>query len=316
MSKSMVEVRDPVGTLPEPTFSNVSYGDTERQVMDVWLAKSDRPTPVVVYFHGGGWLTGDKSKVALSGEVQDLLDAGISFVSANYRFIQQSIRTGDTFVEPVVDAERVAREAPPVSVPIGDAARVVQFVRSQAESWNLDKARLAVSGNSAGACSSLWLAFHSDLEDPLASDAIARESTRPCCVAAMCVQTTLDPRQMRKFIPNIVYGGHAFGFTWDPENHGYEFERFSASRDIVLPWVEAYSPYALLDESAPPVYMEYTGGAPNCASDEKDPNHSANFGVLIQPRLDELGIEYEFVYPGIEQRKYANAVDYLIDRLS
>ena len=39
----------------EPTFKNEEY-DTkhERNVLDFWRAESSKPTPVVVYFHGGG----------------------------------------------------------------------------------------------------------------------------------------------------------------------------------------------------------------------------------------------------------------------
>ncbi|MEI6425472.1 MAG: hypothetical protein WCP55_24890, partial [Lentisphaerota bacterium] len=42
-----------------PTYADVRYGEHERNVMDVWLAKSDTPTPCVMMIHGGGWLGGD-----------------------------------------------------------------------------------------------------------------------------------------------------------------------------------------------------------------------------------------------------------------
>ena len=38
-----------------PTKANVPYGTHERQVLDFYQAKSDSPTPVVFYIHGGGW---------------------------------------------------------------------------------------------------------------------------------------------------------------------------------------------------------------------------------------------------------------------
>ena len=34
---------------------NVPYGKHERQVLDFYPAKSNTPTPVVFYIHGGGW---------------------------------------------------------------------------------------------------------------------------------------------------------------------------------------------------------------------------------------------------------------------
>lgn len=36
-------------------LTNVPYGSHERQVLDFYPAKSDTPTPVVFYIHGGGW---------------------------------------------------------------------------------------------------------------------------------------------------------------------------------------------------------------------------------------------------------------------
>ena len=44
----------------EPTQSNVPYGTHERQVLDFYQAKSESPTPVVFFIHGGGWVSGDK----------------------------------------------------------------------------------------------------------------------------------------------------------------------------------------------------------------------------------------------------------------
>ncbi|MEO2047672.1 MAG: hypothetical protein ABGX16_13990 [Pirellulales bacterium] len=54
-----------------------------------------------------------------------------------------------------------------------DAARALQLVRSKATEWNIDKQRIGASGGSAGACSSLWLAFHPDMANPASSDPVA-----------------------------------------------------------------------------------------------------------------------------------------------
>ena len=36
-------------------LKDVAYGNHPRQVLDFYQAKSDKPTPVVFYIHGGGW---------------------------------------------------------------------------------------------------------------------------------------------------------------------------------------------------------------------------------------------------------------------
>jgi acetyl esterase/lipase len=49
---------------PEPpvpaTATNVKYGLNERNVLDFFQAKSEKPTPLVFCIHGGGWQGGDK----------------------------------------------------------------------------------------------------------------------------------------------------------------------------------------------------------------------------------------------------------------
>jgi len=45
-----------------PTYKDVAYGPHERQRLNFWQAKSDKPTPVIVHIHGGGWLSGSKAE--------------------------------------------------------------------------------------------------------------------------------------------------------------------------------------------------------------------------------------------------------------
>ena len=272
----------------EPTHQSVSYGVHRKQIVDFWNAPSDKPTPVAVYIHGGGWGAGSHVD---PGHVEDFLKVGISVASVEYRFINESIADG---------------MVPPVKGPMSDAARAIQFIRSKSGEWNIRKDRLGLWGGSAGACTSLWLAFHKDLADPASTDPISRESTRPTCVAANAAQTSLDPQQMKQWTPNSTYGGHAYGVKnfWAPE-----------TRESILPWINEYSPYALASSDAPPIFMSY-GTPPALGQDEKDPTHSANFGVKLQERLQALKVESELVYPGAPETKHKTGPEFLMDKLS
>ncbi|HSH95466.1 MAG TPA: lipase, partial [Roseimicrobium sp.] len=190
----------------------------------------------------------------------------------------------------------------------------LQLVRSKAAEWNIDKQRIGTSGGSAGACSSLWLAFHNDMADPKSADPIAHESTRLWCAAVNVAQTTLDPQQMKEWTPNSRYGGHAFGFTGDKEKKLSQFDEFLAKRDTILPWIAEYSPYALVTSDDPPIYLYY-GTAPALGQDQKDPTHTANFGVKLQEKCKEAGVPCELAYPGAPDMKHPQTQDYLIERL-
>lgn len=283
----------------QPTQANVAYGTHERQVLDFYQAVSDKPTPVVYHIHGGGWVAGDKKSVA---GLEQYLAAGISVVSINYRYTTQA---------------QLAGVKPPIKWPLSDAARALQFVRSKAVEWNLDKPRIGATGGSAGACSSLWLAFHKDLADPKSADPVTRESTRLWCAAVAGAQTSLDPQQLKEWTPNSRYGGHAFGFMPDPNDlrtRDTQFAEFLAARESVLPWIQQYSPIEHVTADDPPVWLIYSA-PPALGQEQKDPTHTANYGVKLQEKCKAIGVECELVYPGAPNVKHATAQDYLIKTL-
>ena len=284
--------------LPKPTEFDVAYGDHPKQKMHFWKADSDAPTPLLFFIHGGGWMGGGRMS-GLTTMLPEILDAGISVVSVEYRFIPEAT------VDGVV---------PPVKGPLHDAARALQFVRSKADQWNIDKERIAASGGSAGACSSLWLAFHPDMADASSDDPIARESTRLMCAAVRGAQTTLDPQQMKDWTPNSRYGGHAFGFKGDPLTKLSQFDEFLAKRDTILPWIAEYSPYALVSDDDPPVHLFYSG-PPALGQEQKDPTHTSNFGVKLLEHCRNTGVDCELVYPGADDVEHPTTTEYLISQL-
>jgi acetyl esterase/lipase len=274
-------------SVPKPTVSLARYGKHERHVIDFWKAESNKSTPLVFVIHGGGWQGGSKERVNRFADVSALLKAGISVTALNYRYVKQAVAEG---------------VKPPVKAPLHDAARALQFVRSKAKEWNIDYDRIGAAGGSAGACSSLWLAFHDDMAQK-SNDLVARESTRLWCAAVKGAQTTLDPKQMKEWTPNSKYGGHAFGFG--------NFAQFLAGREKILPWIAEYSPYALVSRNDPPVYLIYNA-PPAIGKDQRDPTHTSNFGLKLQEHCKANGVSCELVYPGAPDVKHTSATEFLI----
>jgi acetyl esterase/lipase len=284
--------------LPNPTEYDVTYGPHPKQVMYFWKAESAKPTPLLFFVHGGGWSGGGR----LSGVTKmlpEMLKNGISVVSIEYRFVAEATKDG---------------VVPPVKGPLHDAARALQFVRSKATEWNIDKERIGACGGSAGACTSLWLAFHPDMADTKSSDPIARESTRLWCAAVMGAQTTLDPQQMKDWTPNSNYGAHAFGISGDAAKKISPFDAFLSKRDSIKEWIAEYSPYALVTSDDPSIYMSYSD-APAIGKEQKDPTHTSNFGVKLQEHCKASGVACELFYPGAPEAKHTTAQDYLMERL-
>ena len=288
---------------PVPTVADFAYGDqSQRQKLDFWQPKSDSPTPVVLLIHGGGWMNGDKTSYG-SNMIQPFLDARIAVAAINYRFIPEAM---DQKVEP------------PVKACVYDSARALQTIRAKAKEWNIDRNRVGATGGSAGACTSLWLALHDDIADPESKDPIARESSRLSCAAVTGAQTSLDAKELREWIPNSIYGGHAFGFAGQGRSRAQEFDLLLANRESVLPWIKEYSPIELVSSDDPPIYLDYPNQKtpPIVGQKESDPTHSAVYGIKLAEKLKSASVEVVLAYPGNEDSKYRSVTKFLIAKLN
>jgi len=268
------------GTLPIPEVESWAYGPHPRNMLRLWKARAQAQTPLVLWIHGGGWI--DWANPHHGGPLSEtLLTAGVSMVEIDYRYLQDAEQEGIF---------------PPVEAPMRDAARALQFIRHKAPEWNVDGDQIFCAGESAGAATALWLAFHPDLADGNSSDPVARQSTRLRGVFGLNAQTSLDPEQLKLWIPNIQYGGHAFGITGG--RHGQTaFERFLSERDRLLPWIREYSPISLAGGNAPPTALIYNKEPPALGQPQKDPTHSSHFGLKLKEHLDALGVPCRLVYP-------------------
>jgi acetyl esterase/lipase len=268
--------------IPAPDIADAAYGTDARQTLDVWLPKGmdgQAPFPVVLFIHGGGWQNGDKSDVFNKEKfLQPLLDEGIAVVSINYRFLRTH----------------------PFPASMQDAARALQFLRSRADEWNLDKTRIGLAGKSAGGCSALWLAFSDDLADTRSADSVARESTRVSCVYVVKAQSTLDPEQMKDWTGNdLVFQHHmikaAFGYpetTKDP--------------DGVL--ARTYSPSAQLSAGDPPVLFN-AGGKEIPAETTDHAIHHPGFATGLKKIADAAGV------PFVRAKSYQDYIGFFRDHL-
>ncbi len=282
-----------IAQTPAPTQANVPYGKHASQVLDFYQAKAEGARPLLFSVHGGGWMGGDKATPP-PDFLKQCLENGISVVSINYRFIEKAM------------AEKIY---PPVKACLDDSARALQFVRSKAAEWHIDKDRIGGCGGSAGGFTVLYLGFHPDMADAKSTDPIARESTRLRCVMAFVPQTSLDPKQMKAWIPNNDYGNHAFGLA--------SMQEFIDKRDSLLPWIEQFSPYALASADDPPVLLFYDSTPELGKPPAKDPVHSANFGAGIAEKLKAVGIEYEINYNNdYEHMKYPDLFGFLKAKLA
>jgi hypothetical protein len=260
----------------EPTMSDVKYGPFERNVLDFWKANSDKPTPVVVYIHGGGFRSGDKSSARHDKLVRQCLDAGVSFAAINYRF---------RLTAPLPDVLR-------------DCARAIQFIRSKSADWNVDKTRIASFGGSAGAGTSLWLAFHDDLADPKSDDPVLRESSKIVCAGANSCQFSYDVFEWPK-----LFGEDVCKRFSDPNDDWAAFYGLKSADDLNSPVGlkvrHDCDMCGLIRKGAPPVFLSSTqrGGD---ITDRGHYLHHPKHAEAVKRRCDEIGVECVAQIPGLK----------------
>ena len=286
-----------------PTHANIKYGKHERNVLDLWLAESKKPTPLAIYIHGGGFVAGDKEKVSQQ-VVTQLLDAGISVASINYRYL--SIDT-------------------PLPTSHHDARRALQFMRSKAKEWNIDKSRVAAFGGSAGAQICMWLAYSDEMAKPKSKDPIERESTRLTCVATMGGQTTNEREFWKAMITGLMGSEINTEGLVRPLGGLVEPEKVrmatwgSKTLDKANKKAARHSALNLVSEDDPPIFMSY-GMAPSAKPPESKTRlrgwliHHVNLGIALREKTDTLKLESHLKYPGADL-KYPTQNEFLIDKL-
>lgn len=246
-----------------PTYKNVSYGPHERNVFDFWAAKSSQPTPLVVFIHGGGFVNGSKDG-ANPAIIKACLDAGVSFMAINYRF----------------------RESAAIQDILRDCARSIQFIRANAKQYNIEPARIASYGGSAGAGTSLWLAFHPDLADPNNPDPVLRESSRIVAAGALNTQASYDLTKWEAFLGKV-------NPEWVPKKETTSFYHFqsdeemnSAAGKAILADVDMLG---LISSDDPPVFL-YNSMPDGPPTDRGHYIHHPNHARAVAKRCAEVGV--------------------------
>lgn len=186
-----------------------------------------------------------------------LLAKGVAVACVGYRYIWETER---------------GKDFPPVKGCIDDVAAAIRFLKDHADEWGFDVSRIGLSGGSAGACTVLILSYRD-------GNALGVKALAP-----VSPQTSMDPAEMRKWIPNSIYGAHAFGYK--------NFDDWLAHRGDHPEWIAAYSPAALaraIDPAKAPTVI-LRARRPKEGELPKDPTHAPEFSWRFSEICAERGL--------------------------
>ncbi|MDR3713359.1 MAG: alpha/beta hydrolase [Puia sp.] len=182
---------DPVAALyaGRQIIPNIRYSHTDSSLLldayiparalgePPWNQYSDNRKPVLLYFHGGGFVEGDK--ISRSLFLMPYVSRGWCVVTADYSLLGKT----------------------PVTLPeiYGQARTALRWIYDNADKYKMDTAKIIVSGESAGGVLCLMTGFHPN--DP--SD----KSGRPVSVAGIInwfgvpdLQRALKPSDASRFM--------------------------------------------------------------------------------------------------------------------
>ena len=109
--------------------------------------------PVMIAIHGGGFLFGDKSEMA--SLCREFAARGYVCASIDYRLVPD---------DPPGDAKDQYTRA--VMAAVSDANHAARWIEANAGRFHADTSRIFVGGSSAGAVTSMLLAYDPDLKPP------------------------------------------------------------------------------------------------------------------------------------------------------
>lgn len=127
---------------------DIRYGDLPRQKLDIYLPAQHQPKPpVVLFYYGGSWDSGDK---------------------ADYKFAAEAF-TSNGFIAVIPDY----RVYPEVKFPgfMADPAKAARWVKEHIQDYGGDPDRIFLAGHSAGAHIAVMLALNEEY--------LAKEGLKP-----------------------------------------------------------------------------------------------------------------------------------------
>ena len=287
--------------------NNLAYDSNDFTTLDAFLPSSTTPSGMVIFIHGGGFSLGTKEDIYDESDGQDLinmvLENNIAFVTIDYRLLENGDTSG-------------------VIKSMSDSRRALQYIRSRADDFNINKEDIVLAGISAGAGTSLWIGFNDDMQIPNASDLVLRESTRVKGIAAIETQATYD---LEKWT-DVVFKEWNLSFGLFLATQGSLIAQFYGLSDISEYNNEATTTYRqsvdmldLMTIDDPEFYVQNTSQPLEYSFDLNLIYHHAYHARTLKEKADAIGVK-NVAYYGPDATTFSDPsneslVDFIIRKI-
>jgi hypothetical protein len=218
-------------------YTDLNYGTFERNKFDLILPTEQSPHGLVIYIHGGGFKIGDKKFLyKRKADIEHFIESNIAVATINYRFYTNNDSLG-------------------VKICLTDVKKALQYIRHNAKKYNIDKERIGCYGISAGAGSSLYLAFHDEMAIK-GDTTLLGESTRIKCAGAIATQSTYDVFIWKKVIPLLkLFIPLKKKMFYNAAANFYGYEDYKSLKNQKNEIRESLDMLGMIDTQDPPVYL-------------------------------------------------------------
>lgn len=245
---------------------NLAYN--EKQALDIYFPtqKKYEADPVVVFIHGGAWITGRKESInfnRFNGAVEKLRAQGFAVVSPSYTLAEDGISPFPQNIKDVIDA--------------------VLWLKKNASAYELDSNRIGLLGESAGAHLGLMLAFHAYADAhpdwPRPEIDYLVDVYGPTEMRTLYFSEKLD--SLNSFIEDLP------AILREPLDISRNLMGFDPQKDSVKAsqFMHEYSPINFLKSELPPVLIIHG---------DQDQLVSVEQSQLLVAKMDSLNLNFEY----------------------
>ena len=254
-------------------------------MVDLYLPLENRQdvAPVVVFSHGGGWVTGDRDTMLIGPDNRQLIvllrTLGYAVANFEYRLLGEAVTLSDT---------------------IADNKDIVRWLRENAEEYQLDPENIGLWGQSAGGYLALMAGLTDD-DDFIGDETLSDVSARVSYIVDNYGSTDL----VERFGP-IASGQRAPGIL-DRMRTDFMFaSSYTENPGAFAADLVKLSPVSYADEADPPVLIVHGD------SDGLMPPEQSR---ILQRKLEDVGTDYELHFVENADHVFIGATDEQIEEI-
>lgn len=295
---------------PTVTFhKDILYGSDERNVFDIFMPNQTAPSSVLIMIHGGGFVTGNKENYYDSYRhrsfINRLLENNIAIISINYRFIDLRNKQG-------------------ILNSLTDAKSALQYIRHYADMLHVNKSKIMLLGNSAGAATALWIGLNDDMADVHHTNVILRESTRVEGIIAIATQANYDVKDWHNTVFS-TYKDKGFGEDeikkllneYRVFQYYGTYDRTQFSSEETKRFIEKTNMLKMLSADDPTIYVTTDKFPNDIPITMSEVFHHPLHVKAIQQQAEKVGAKGIFYCPQIDldTRKGETYEDFIIRKI-